>query len=943
LDRSGTRCGRRRRFPGALFAAAATALLSLSGTGFDPDWRRIDPLAQPEDHPALAAVRRRAGALEEAAGGSAGVFIHLGAEDPALAARIRGLAGEARLVHRRLYVARIPRDASRYLSRWPQVAYVEAARPARRLLDLSGPAVNAGAAQGPDPSRPPPYDKVKLSGAGVLVGVVDTGVSAVHPDFGGGAPGSGSRIVHGYTYSDAADPLTDPDGHGTHVAGIAAGNGFSSSGRYTGMAPGASLLAARTNFFTDDIVRAAADLVQYAGGAKSPAPVAINLSLGTMLGPHDGTSGFEAAVAALAEDNTLGSPRLIVTAAGNERGAREHFRAAAGPFGTATARLALKGPAEAQFWADGADAYRVAVTLYSGTGDPVDAVGAVPGAQAGSPARRLFLSNGAQSPPNGATLVLVTLDGGPGWTARIVMERTRNGGSGVVDGYVERTAAVFEDGTTDEGTLTEPACARHVVAVASFDTKSWTGAPVPRALSSFSSAGPTRDGRSRPDVAAPGAWIDSARSAESGLAPLPNPADNYTRLEGTSMAAPHVTGIAALVWESNPGLTGKAMRERLRRTAAAPFDGSSAPNSRWGQGPIDALAAVLDPVASISAPAAAAPGTRVTADARNSSGAFGQGVTCTWSLEAPPGSGAQLDRTTGTDTAFTPDIPGIYRLSVTVAQQQPPNTASATWAVRANTPPRAVISGPVSGPADSAAVFDGGASTDPDGRPIVRRWVLVSRPPGSATAALEQQEPARATLHPDLAGTYVVGLQVDDGLDNSVLATWSYRAEPLPGAPVITSTPPESATSGTAYTYRVAATGTPEPSFSLDTGPPGMTIDRTTGVVSWTPSAQDIGVHFVAVRARNGVVPDAVQTFSVTVSAAQAGSGGGGSGGGCSLAGKDAVAASSAPSLLPAAACILVLATRRRAAGPRTNEGGRGHTACLAHGKPRGGPRHDQR
>jgi len=87
------------------------------------------------------------------------------------------------------------------------------------------------------------------------------------------------------------------------------------------------------------------------------------------------------------------------------------------------------------------------------------------------------------------------------------------------------------------------------------------------------------------------------------------------------MSTPHVTGVAALVWQSNPSLTGAQMRERLRRTAIPPTDGSARPNATWGYGKLNALRAVQNTVASISAPARATPGSPVLLTSENSSGA----------------------------------------------------------------------------------------------------------------------------------------------------------------------------------------------------------------------------------------------------------------------------------------------------------------------------------
>jgi predicted extracellular nuclease len=88
-------------------------------------------------------------------------------------------------------------------------------------------------------------------------------------------------------------------------------------------------------------------------------------------------------------------------------------------------------------------------------------------------------------------------------------------------------------------------------------------------------------------------------------------------------------------------------------------------------------------------------------------------------------------------------------------------------------------------------------------------------------------------------------------------------------APQIVSLPLVSATQGQAYSYDVDATGAPAAAYSLDTAPDGMTIDAPTGLITWPVNVLP-GSYPVVVRASNGVAPDAVQSFSITVAAAPA-------------------------------------------------------------------------
>ncbi len=85
--------------------------------------------------------------------------------------------------------------------------------------------------------------------------------------------------------------------------------------------------------------------------------------------------------------------------------------------------------------------------------------------------------------------------------------------------------------------------------------------------------------------------------------------------------------------------------------------------------------------------------------------------------------------------------------------------------------------------------------------------------------------------------------------------------------PAITSTPVTGAVSGASYTYQVVATGRPVPTFSLTSAPAGMSINSTSGLISWAPVAT--GPFSVIVHAANGIAPAADQSFTVTVSTDQ--------------------------------------------------------------------------
>jgi len=126
-------------------------------------------------------------------------------------------------------------------------------------------------------------------------------------------PGASSPRGHAYTESEINTALANPsnpnlvlekdiDGHGTHVAGTAAGNGNAgnSPGTFSGMAPEADLVVVKAtrdddgSFSSTDIINALAFVQQRAADLNEP--FVINLSLGGHLGPHDGTDPEERAI-----------------------------------------------------------------------------------------------------------------------------------------------------------------------------------------------------------------------------------------------------------------------------------------------------------------------------------------------------------------------------------------------------------------------------------------------------------------------------------------------------------------------------------------------------------------------------------------------------------------------------------------------------------------------
>jgi hypothetical protein len=192
-------------------------------------------------------------------------------------------------------------------------------------------------------------------------------------------------------------------------------------------------------------------------------------------------------------------------------------------------------------------------------------------------------------PTNGANYVAVYLspnlerdsfrgvDGGV-WKVRLIGEEIRDGrfnawierdDPGELDPIGGRRVLRFPSffshvSHTDSHSISSLACGHRVIAVANLDN-------VRQRINITSSQGPTRDGRCKPEIAAPGTDVVAA----NGFAHADEP---WIAMSGTSMASPYVAGVVALMLAANPGLTSAQCAGILLRTAK-PLPGAS---YAWG-------------------------------------------------------------------------------------------------------------------------------------------------------------------------------------------------------------------------------------------------------------------------------------------------------------------------------------------------------------------------
>lgn len=566
----------------------------------------------------------------------------------------RGAVDSGAFPRRNIVCATVPISKLEELSRDPAVAFVHAADPLK--FDL--PAVTAAA----KPPKPKAIGDAKRYGRGdgVLIGIIDVGgFDFAHADFLRGDDttrfvaiwdqgGDFRRPPSGFDYGSefreerlnaaiaaAKKPgmppavmierqsQMEPSSHATHVASIAAGN--------SGVCPAAEMAAVlidvplpaddldrRRWTFSDTsrITHAVEYLLRIAEERKKP--IAINISLGTNGGAHDGSSGVSRWL-----DAYLATPgRAICVAAGNagQESAQEQ-----GDLGWIMGRVHTSGTIpsrglevelewtvigngiedlsenELEIWYSEQDRFIVSIKA-PGEDDWIEVRPRefVENKRLRS-GTHVSAYNELYHPTNGANYIAVYLS--PDlkqlrgiqagvWKIRIKGEEIRDGR---FNAWIERDdpgeigrdagrrlfrfpSFFSEKSNVDSHSISSLACGHRVISVANLDDAR-------ERIHVSSSQGPTRDQRCKPEIAGPGTDIVAANGFGA-------PDEAWVAMTGTSMACPYVTGVVGLILAANPDITAAQCAGILQRTAR-PLAGASyawANDAGWGR--IDPQAAI---------------------------------------------------------------------------------------------------------------------------------------------------------------------------------------------------------------------------------------------------------------------------------------------------------------------------------------------------------------
>jgi len=570
----------------------------------------------------------------------------------------RGSVDGGVLPRRNIVSATVPISKLDELSNNPAVAFVHPSDP----LKLDIPVAKA-APQKPA-SKAIGNPQTHGRGEGLIIGIVDVGgFDFAHPDFlnDDGTTrfiaiwdqgGDFRQTPKGFDYgSEFRKPQLDaairsaalpgmpgavfierqsqrePSSHGTHVTSIAAGK--------SGVCPLADIAAVLINVPSPDdpIERRRATFsdtsrithaVEYLLGIaeERKKPIAINISLGTNGGAHDGSSGVSRWL-----DAYLATPgRAICIAAGNagQEAAQEE-----GDLGWIMGRIHTSGdiPArglevelewtvvgngiedvsenEMEIWYGAQDRFTAALKPPSG-GDWIE----VPARQYVENRRlesgtHVSIYNELYHPTNGGNYIAIYLSPDQSrdvrefrgieagvWKVRLKGEEIRDGH---FDAWIERDdpgevardaerrlfrfPSFFSEKTNvDSHSISSLACGHRVIAVANLDD-------LRQRMNATSSQGPTRDSRCKPEIAAPGTNIVAANG-------FVGHDELWVSMTGTSMACPYVTGVVGLMLTANIEVTAAQCAGILQRTAR-PLAGAS---YKWindaGWGRLDPKAAI---------------------------------------------------------------------------------------------------------------------------------------------------------------------------------------------------------------------------------------------------------------------------------------------------------------------------------------------------------------
>jgi len=544
-----------------------------------------------------------------------------------------------------IITAQVPVSDIEKIALLPEVRNLQIGIPVHRKLDKARAVTNVDQVQA-GTSLPAPF-----LGKNVVIGIIDSGIEYGHINF-FDSTGTTLRIKHvwdqnitgtpptGFTYGTeytnqasilAAQFDNRTETHGTHVTGIATGADKSNNNIYFGVAPAADIALVSYNLkdqTTDNVSISDGIKYLYNYATSVNKPCVVNMSLGTHIGPHDGTSLFDQTADAL-----QGKGRLLVGAAGNEGSDSMHISQT---FTTVNSTLktffAYHDPTKliglTDIWGDVNKTFAIRVVVYNkNTGTEIFTSQTFDAATSGNKSYTLTSTNGAvgtiqifternisNNKPNafvGSDISSIN----SGNLIGIILTAQ----SGTVHAWADDFYSYFlsnningwTNGNSNNSVSEIGGTGKQIISVGAYVSKNtfkntlgitYSSKETLDQIAYFSSTGPTIDGRTKPDITAPGSLLVSSYS--SAIITDPNYSNYiikktilngnsyyYGQLQGTSMASPMVTGILATWLEAKNDLSPGDVRTILQQTSISDaFTGTipSIGSNNWGYGKIDA-------------------------------------------------------------------------------------------------------------------------------------------------------------------------------------------------------------------------------------------------------------------------------------------------------------------------------------------------------------------
>lgn len=611
-----------------------------------------------------------------------GVFIKVNS-DPSF---LSSYGVEIRTRIKNIVTAMVYVDRIEEIAKDGRVIYIELSRLMEPVLDKSVPSTSADLIR---IYHEYGIASIGYTGKGVVVGVVDTGIDWTHPDFKDPVTGK-TRIIRIWDqtvntpgrYPSNTDPdlpalnygtewtnddidsgictEVDANGHGTHVAGIAAGNGRGGDvGKYTGMAPESDIVMVKTTFYNTAIVDGVMYIFEKARDRGQNAVANLSLGMGFFWAVHyadgfDGTDLFSQSL-----DGLVSNGKLIVKSAGNDglfRNTTPPWPDIPGAYHgegnlTSTNTHQLRIPVAQEWWVRNLVWYEQTDTLsirVIGPSSPPKPwmppnenfgprVTGQTGWIFGWTADVHFSLPATPNPNNLDRYGRVSIwwssysywyyyyyyiAGGNDW--RIEITAGSGGGSQDYDYWTNGYLAYY--GWADptlviqnylhRKSLPSASSAKKLIVVGAYTTKNrWRSVdgnyyqyfllPPLEHIAEFSSPGPTRDLRMKPEITAPGFGVASSLSKDYSVSqPWIVEDGKHVIMQGTSMSAPHVTGAVALMLQKFGALSYAEAINLLQ--ANATWDEytqiyGSRPNYAFGAGKLNVRFLNEPPVAQLKA------------------------------------------------------------------------------------------------------------------------------------------------------------------------------------------------------------------------------------------------------------------------------------------------------------------------------------------------------